>query len=537
MIEDLAAFQSALLPWLVVGAVIAFILAFAIGANDTANSFGTSVGSKVVTLTQAYILASIFETLGACLLGHKVTDTMRKGVLDLSVYNNSELELMYGQISILSGCGAWMLLATFFKLPVSTTHSIVGATIGFSLVLKGTMGIRWNKISGICKLNTRTYKQNRLASWIVSPLLSGLVSVIFFVLIDHFVLRRSRPLDSGLKILPVLYFACMTFNVFAIVYEGSECESVILRSVTVDYFSSHNLHVMIFSFLKYSRETNNYGNRFFTSIVWASNTASLSHVFLAWFPLSLQTRGDLESNNTSELNAVGGQKAALLEFESGGPIKEKDAKTNGSAGHAMNTVAPSSSVASFFRSSKPEDPQAAHLFSLLQVMTACFGGFAHGGNDVSNAIAPLVSLYVIYQEGTSMQTLETPWYLLLYGSIGMCIGLWMLGHRVIYTVGENLTKITPPRQEFSSVVRRPGLRGFAIEFGAAVTVLVASKLGLPISSTQCKVGSVVAVGLVQASHSVRWHTFRNISLSWIVTLPVAGLLSAGVMSLFRAFVL
>ncbi|KAK6046635.1 phosphate transporter family protein [Cooperia oncophora] len=486
MIEDLAAFQSALLPWLVVGAIIAFILAFAIGANDTANSFGTSVGSKVVTLTQAYILASIFETLGACLLGHKVTDTMRKGVIDLAVYNNSEVELMYGQISILSGCGAWMLLATFFKLPVSTTHSIVGATIGFSMVLKGSMGIRWHKISRI------------FASWIVSPLLSGFVSVIFFVIIDHFVLRRSRPLDSGLKILPVIYFACMTFNVFAIIYEGSEFL----------YFDRLNLKYCIV----------------ISCLVGVISAVAAKFVLAPWLKRRILARTDLESHNTNELNAVGGQKAALLEFESDGPVKEKDPKSNGTSGHALNAIAPSSSVASFFRSSKPEDPQAALLFSLLQVMTACFGGFAHGGNDVSNAIAPLVSLYVIYQEGSSAQTLHTPGYLLFYGSVGMCLGLWMLGHRVIYTVGENLTKITPPG-------------GFAIEFGAAVTVLVASKLGLPISSTQCKVGSVVAVGLMQASHSVRWHTFRNISLSWIVTLPVAGLLSAGVMSLFRAVVL
>lgn len=486
MIVDLAAFQSTLMPWLVVGAVIAFVLAFAIGANDTANSFGTSVGSKVVTLTQAYILASIFETLGACLLGHKVTDTMRKGVLDLSVYNNSELELMYGQISILSGCGAWMLLATFFKLPVSTTHSIVGATIGFSLVLKGTVGIRWQKISRI------------FASWIVSPLLSGFVSVVFFILIDHFVLRKNRPLDSGLKILPVLYFACMAFNIFAVVYEGSEFL----------YFDRLNLqHCALLSLI--------FG---LLSAVVAKFT------IVPVLKRRILARTDLESNNSSELNAVSVQKETLLEIENGAPVKDKESKANSSSGHALNAIAPSSSVASFFRSTKPEDPQAAHLFSLLQVMTACFGGFAHGGNDVSNAVAPLVSLYVIYQEGSAAQTLSTPWYLLLYGSVGMCIGLWLLGHRVIYTVGENLTKITPPS-------------GFAIEFGAAVTVLVASKLGLPISSTQCKVGSVVAVGLVQANHSVRWHTFRNISLSWIVTLPVAGLLSAGVVGLFRAFVL
>lgn len=513
----------------IIGAVIAFILAFAIGANDTANSFGTSVGSKVLTLHQAYVLASIFETLGACLLGHQVTDTMRKGVIDITAFGidnstntstNSSTDvtltgeaiqtLQLGQIAILTGCGAWMLLATAFKLPVSTTHSIVGATIGFALVAQGSEVVFWSKILNI------------FGSWVVSPLLSGVMSVLIYSALDHLVLRREQPLHSGIRVLPILYFVCFSFNVFAVVYKGPkflgfhdlelwQCliisgavgltVAVIFALFVAPYLKDHILSKELLEITGKHRHGHHDKNG------------------------SKQKEMEMEEGNGKclEMKSKDEQHKALLDQPT---IVVSPCPANGesisSFTNPKNTIRPSSSLASFFRSCKPEDPQASRLFSLLQVMTACFGGFAHGGNDVSNAIAPLVSLLLTWQHKSGGKDLETPMYVLLYGSVGMCLGLWVLGHRVIYTVGENLTKITPAS-------------GFAVEFGAAVTVLIASKLGLPISSTQCKVGSVVAVGLIQSKHQVHWGVFRNISLSWIVTLPVAGLLSGGTMLILQMF--
>ncbi|VDD91396.1 unnamed protein product [Enterobius vermicularis] len=464
MLDTVVAFQNEMLWTIIVGFFIAFILAFAIGANDTANSFGTSVGSKVLTLHQAYILASLFETLGAALLGYQVTDTMRKGVIDLSVYQGQETELMLGQIAVLSGCGIWLLIATFMKLPVSTTHSIVGSTLGYTLLLKGTQGIHWWPVIRI------------FLSWFVSPLLSGIVSVIFYIVIDHAVLRRRSPLRCGLIFLPVLYFVCVAVNVFAIMYEGS-------------------------SFLRLNLLP-----------LWAVTSITLGIALLVALIVQffVAPRLKYENGRQSSPESLVGVKDGFK--TSNGLPNYGNTFTQLSGVHlGHHTIRPTGSIEAFFRSSKPEDPQASKLFSFLQVLTACFGGFAHGGNDVSNAIAPLVSLYVIFKEHSVMQSSETPIWLLIYGAAGMCVGLWLLGHRVIYTVGENLTKITPPR-------------GFAIEFGAAVTVLLSSKLGLPVSSTQCKVGSVVSVGMVQAAGggNVKWSTFRNIAISWVITLPVTG---------------
>lgn len=512
-----------------IGAVIAFILAFAIGANDTANSFGTSVGSKVLTLHQAYVLASIFETLGACLLGHQVTDTMRKGVVDLEVLTRDYLNernatvadveifenlgtlIMLGQIAILTGCGVWMLLATAFKLPVSTTHSIVGATIGFALVAQGIDIIKWTKVYNI------------FISWVASPLLSGLMSVIIYSSLDHLVLRRKEPLHSGIRVLPVLYFICFSFNVFAIVYNGPSFLYLDRLTFTQCLMISCGIGLvvaLVFAFFLAPYLKDHILSKELLEI-----TGKQRHGHHHDKNGSKRKEMELEEGNGKFIEMKTNddqQKAALLDQPT---IVVSTCSSNGDSSSSFanpkNTIRPSSSLASFFRSCKPEDPQASRLFSLLQVMTACFGGFAHGGNDVSNAVAPLVSLVLtVFHGSAASKEMSTPWYILLYGSAGMCLGLWVLGHRVIYTVGENLTKITPAS-------------GFAVEFGAAVTVLVASKWGLPISSTQCKVGSVVAVGLVQSKHQVHWGVFRNISLSWIVTLPVAGLLSAGTMLILR----
>lgn len=518
-VPDLAIFQQDIFWTIVIGFLIAFVLAFAIGANDTANSFGTSVGSRVLTLQQAYLLASIFETLGAALLGYQVTDTMRKGVIDLSIYEGHEKELALGQIAVLTGCGAWLLLATFFKMPVSTTHSIVGATIGYSLLLHGTEGIRWSKVTKI------------FASWFVSPILSGCVSTLFYLFIDHAVLRRSRPFHCGLLLLPLLYFLCISVNLFAITYEGSHYIGLdkwplwavlalslgvgLLVALITRFFVVSRLRKYILAHTIVPEQQNGLKDVKTSGAAEQNGVSNYRRISLEAKTETMATDGQHSESKllTKE------QQATETSSRDGTPPQEMQAQQqNGAVGNA--SIRPASSVLSFLRSTKPEDPYVCRLFTFLQVLTACFSGFAHGGNDVSNAIAPLVSLYAIYDEGSVQQSSHTSVYLLLYGAAGMCVGLWLLGHRVIYTVGENLTRITPPG-------------GFAIEFGAAITVLFASKLGLPISSTQCKVGSVVAVGLVQAHPVVHWTVFRNISLSWLVTLPIAGVMSAAVMSCLK----
>lgn len=494
-------YDESLIWIVVVGFIVAFVLAFGIGANDVANSFGTSVGAGVLTIFQACALATVFEIAGAVLIGYKVSDTMRKGILDVSLYEGHEKELMIGALSSLAGSGIWLLLATALRLPISGTHSIVGATVGFSLVCRGTAGVRWIALANIA------------ASWFASPLLSGIMSASIFWLLRKSVLQSNKPFEQGLHILPIAYGLTVAINIMSIVLDGP-------KLLMMDKMP------------------------WWISLIAALLAGKLAAMIVYMYVVPRQrARILLESNDNDE-------KAAATAGAHFGPCQENsettalsvisEAPCGSSNGNAKADLAPklrgNTSESPLLMVAQAdaenaqmdgideEQPEVSRLFAFLQVLTATFGSFAHGGNDVSNAIGPLIALWAVYAEGSARQEAETPIFILLYGGLGISTGLWVWGRRVIRTLGQDLARITPTT-------------GFTIELGAAVTVLLASKVGLPVSTTHCKVGSVVCVGWAsRGGEGVSWKLFRNIAFAWLITVPMAGCLSAGCMAIFREII-
>lgn len=563
----------------IVGFIIAFILSFAIGANDVANSFGTSVGAKVLTLRQACILGTIFEILGAVLIGYRVSDTIRKGIIDVSLYNNgSEDVLMAGNVAALTGSCVWLVIATMLSLPVSTTHSIVGATVGFSLVVHGEKGVHWIKLASI------------FASWFISPLLSGIVSVLTYLLVHHLVLKKPKPLEPGLRLLPIFYAFTAAINLFSVFFEGSELlhfDKIPLYGVFILTFGLALVVALVVRFfvIPWHRRTitekiEKLQDRESTSSISGdvecgisrdkliksvkvhgiTGTMELVHSVKEYevdatgskFPLkeseeskTLLTEGT-DVNHIASSTPIKGCSNSIEETPvqilttsfstpksadtSNEPLLDKSLEDKDDKDNSKNSSMSSSSTEQDYeqkrmvaRESVKDKPEAAELFSFLQILTAIFGSFAHGGNDVSNSVGPLVAIWLIGTQGSAMQKAQTPIWILFYGGFGIALGLWVYGRKVIKTMGTDLAKITPSS-------------GFCIEIGSALTVLVASNVGIPISSTHCKVGSVVAVGRARSRENVDWKLFRNIALAWVITVPVAGGVSALTMFIIRQFI-
>ena len=398
---------------LIIGCVCGFFMAWGIGANDVANAMGTSVGARALTLWQAVLVACVFEFAGAYLAGGEVTSTIRKGIIDAGVMSDSPELLVYGMIASLLAAGIWLLIASYFGWPVSTTHSIVGAIVGFAAVGIGFDAVKWGKVGSI------------VASWVVSPVMAGTISFLLFTSVKRLILQTSDPFMSAKRYVPFYMFLA-------------------------------GFVVSMVTFLKGLKH------------VGLNFTASESIAWSLVFALVISLLGTLM------LQRIDNTK------------KEK----NGAIFDGVERI-----------------------FAVLMVFTACAMAFAHGSNDVANAIGPLAAIVSVVQSGGEIasKSLLPPWVLLI-GASGIVIGLGTLGYRVMMTVGRAITELTPSR-------------GFAAELAAAGTVVVASGTGLPISTTHTLVGAVLGVGLARGIGAINLGVVGKIILSWIVTLPVGAGLS------------
>lgn len=388
-------------------------MAWGIGANDVANAMATSVGSKAVTVKQAILIAAVFEFLGAFLAGGEVTETIRKGIIDADMLAGNVEVLVAGMLAALLASAVWLTIASHNGWPVSTTHSIVGAIVGFAVAAIGMDAVRWGKVGSIA------------TSWVISPALAGSIAFVLFYSVQRLIFDSDRPEQQARRYVP--WYIALSVFVVALV-----------------------------TFLK-----------------------GLAHVGL-----------DLSGGAAVLYSVVVSAVAAVL------------------GRFAVNRVRPASEEAQrdfHFLS-------VERVFGVLMVVTACAMAFAHGSNDVANAVGPVAAVINAVNSGTVTQDAPVGPWVLLIGAVGILVGLATFGFRVIATVGNNITELTPSR-------------GFAATLAAAVTVVLASGTGLPISTTHTLVGAVLGVGLARGISALNLNVIRSILMSWMITLPAGALLA------------
>ncbi|WP_413111177.1 inorganic phosphate transporter [Thaumasiovibrio sp. DFM-14] len=399
---------------ILVAALFGFLMAVGIGANDVANAMGTSVGSKALTVKQAILIAMVFEFAGAYLAGGEVTDTIRRGVIDTDLFAHQPDVLVFGMMSALLAAGTWLIMASVMGWPVSTTHSIIGAIIGFACVSVGTEAVDWSSVQGI------------VGSWLITPFISGLFAYFIFVSAQRLIFDTANPLDNAKRYVPAYMFLT----------------TLVIALVTITKGLKHvGLHLST-------------GEAWIAAIIVSFIVMAVGHSYI-------------QRKYTDDGTAV---------------------DSNGFAG-------------------------VERVFSLLMVITACAMAFAHGSNDVANAIGPLSAIVSTVQNmGEIAEKTRIAWWILPLGGVGIVVGLATLGHKVMATVGTGITELTPSR-------------GFAAQLATASTVVLASGTGLPISTTQTLVGAVLGVGFARGIAALNLGVVRNIVVSWVITLPAGALLA------------
>jgi PiT family inorganic phosphate transporter len=382
-----------------------FYMAWNIGANDVANSMASAVGAKAITVRQAIFIAGILNILGATFIGAHVTNTIRKGIVSTEILSNPHVALI-GALSALLAAALWVSFATWKSLPVSTTHSIVGAMIGFGIMAGGFSVINWGKLGAV------------VLSWIISPVFSMIIGYTIFKIIVKTITSKQDTFARALKLSP--------------------------------FFVGLTLFVVVLSFL------------FKTPLGKKLAIGNLSALLIALVLAAL-------------LGVV--VKTLLKRFV-------KYSSSNG----------------------------AEEIFRRIQIGTSCYVALAQGANDVANAIGPLAVIYFLVKTGSVGAKVPVPIFLLLFGGIGIACGIGMAGHRVMETIGKKITQLN-------------NTRGFSVDFAAATTVLLASKLGLPVSTTHAAVGGVMGVGVARGMEAVNFGIIFEIVVYWILTVPAAALTS------------
>ena len=408
--EIIAAYGTAMM---ILAIIFGLYMTWGIGANDLANAMGTSVGAGAVSIKQAIFIAMIFEFLGAVLAGGHVTSTIRKGIIDpSSIVQNPEI-LVYGMLASLLAAGVWLMIASSKGWPVSTTHSIVGALIGFAIVGIGPEAVKWGKVGSV------------VMSWIVSPVVGGTISFLLVMSTRKLIFNTDEPLKNAKKYAPAYIFLV----------------GFVISLVTLFKGLSH-LHLRLTT-----------TESFLVAIFFGCLTATIGWFFIR------NVQDDPKANKNFSYASV-----------------EK-------------------------------------VFTPMMLFTACSMAFAHGSNDVANGIGPLAAIYSIVSSGGEvMQSSALPIWILLLGGGGIVLGLITLGYRVMLTVGKKITELTPSR-------------GFCAELAAATTVVIASRTGLPVSTTHILVGSVLGVGLARGIGALDLRVVLNIIISWLVTLPAGAVMA------------
>ena len=535
-----------------IGVIFAFLDAFNIGANDVSNSFSSSVSSRSLKYWQAMVLAAIMEFLGAVLVGNRVSDTVRKKIIKTDTFESDPTVLMLAMAMALVGSSIWLSIATMIGMPVSTTHSIIGAVIGVGIAAKGADHVKWGW-NGFSQI---------VASWFIAPAIAGAFASVMFLFCKFFILEvkdTRRGIKNALALMPVLVYITFSVLTMLIVWKGSPKLNldnlstgttvgaifgvggvastlymififpVVRRKVLYEdwtlkwydifrgptfYFKPLDQippmpegHELVIDFYKGRRPEENLVDDREEHLESKRSSINTSDHEISSETVSLKQGKDQSTASYWRSLLMQGPKQwprLMWLIVSHGFTQDviSTQVAGGTLGH---------NVKAMHAKSKFYDNRIEYLFSLLQAITACTMSFAHGANDIANASGPLSTVYLVWQNQSLKAT--PPIWILVFTGGSLVLGVWTFGYKIMAVLGNKMILQSPSR-------------GFAIEFGAAITVVMATQLAIPVSTTQCAVGATVFVGICNLDfRSVNWRMVIWCYLGWLITLPVAGIIS------------